>query len=127
MTERLTPASFGFQDPDNWSEPNDDLLNWLASDSCVDSSDRDVRRGARDEMAGKGQGANPFQPPRTESDPLSGLLGARGKAWLEGWKASGNHHGRFDRHAHDQARAALGRYLRDTPPDFNPLGRGGRK
>lgn len=126
MTERLTPASFGYRDPDDWQEPDDGLLDWLASDRRVDPSNRDIRRGARDEMAGKGRSANPFQPERTEGDLLSGLMGARGKAWLEGWKASGNHHGRFDRHADDRAHAEIARYVRDTPPDFNPLRPGNR-
>lgn len=117
--KRLTPEMFGYSDPDAWTTP-DDPLDWLEHDLRVDAANVDVRRGAHDEQAGLSRDDNPFVF-REENRMRRGVMSQRARDWLDGWKASGNHYGRFNREADDLARAALEAQIQKDILDLTPL------
>lgn len=106
MSQRLTPAAFDAPADDAWIEPDDDLVDFLRDDPEVDWTNKWVRRGARDEMAGAPQDANPYARPGMRNSTLKDYCG-----WRDGWMASGHYHGYFNRTAFKAWRAQMNRYL----------------
>lgn len=94
IPQRLSPADFGVPPDDEWVEPADDLVDFLKDDPEVDWTNMWVRRGARDEMAGRPRDQNPYA-----SKDAPSLTRDDWRGWRDGWMASGNFHGRFDRPA----------------------------
>ncbi|MCA0357358.1 MAG: hypothetical protein LCH78_10905 [Proteobacteria bacterium] len=115
MSRRFTPADFGAPPDDAWIEPDDDLVDFLRDDPEVDWTNKWVRRGARDEMAGLPQDANPYARPGMRNSTLKDFCG-----WRDGWMASGHYHGYFNRTAYKAWREQMNRFL--TTQFLPPLG-----
>lgn len=105
MTKSSAPSASNDNMKDDWIEPADDRVDFLAADPEVDSTNPWVRRGARDEMDGRRRTENPYERGRRSN------LHADWRGWLEGWMASGGHHGRFDRDAHLKWKAEMDDYM----------------
>lgn len=107
MKKRLTPADFGALPDDDWVEPEDDLVEFLHDDPEVDWTNKWVRRGARDEIAGRSHQQNPYSgeyPPN--------ITRADWRGWRDGWISSANFHGRMNRPAYREWQDRMREYMR---------------